>query len=272
MNHPGSEPLETETPPVAPPGRAVLSVEAFSKTYQSVQAVRELTFRVDGGQVLGLVGPNGAGKTTTMRTIAGVIPSSAGRLVIDGHDMAHEPITAKERLAYVPDDPHLFDALTIREHLEFIARAYRVESFESKAEQLLQQFELMEKRDTPAQELSRGMRQKAAICCAYLHDPALLMLDEPMTGLDPRGIRTMKETLLQRAENGAAVIVSSHLLPLVEDMCTHLLVLHRGKLMFTGTIEQARSMMTDAGGGANSTLEDVFFRITEDEEYEHEAG
>lgn len=263
MTDPGIEPREKKSSPVELPPTAVVSVEGFSKTYQGVQAVRDLSFSVYGGQVLGLVGPNGAGKTTTMRSIAGVIPPSTGRLTIDGHDIALDPIAAKQRLAYVPDDPHLFEALTVWEHLAFIARTYRVEAFEETAEQLLRQFELTEKRDTPTQELSRGMKQKTAICCAYLHDPALLMLDEPMTGLDPRGIRTMKETLLDRAANGAAVIVSSHLLTLVEDMCTHLLVLHRGKLMFIGSIDEARSMMADTDGGTSSTLEDVFFRITE---------
>jgi ABC-2 type transport system ATP-binding protein len=270
MHHEGNS--ESTTSPIAAsspgaPGddRVILRVEQFGKTYQGVQAVRGLSFEAHAGQVLGMVGPNGAGKTTTMRSIAGVIPPSDGRLAVGGCDLAHDPIGAKRKLAYVPDDPHLFEALTVWEHLEFVAEAYRVDDFVPKAERLISQFELTEKRDTPAQELSRGMRQKTAICCAYLHDPLLLMLDEPMTGLDPRGIRTMKQTLIERASAGAAVIVSSHLLTLVEDMCSHLLVLHRGRLMFHGSIDEARAMMADVegGDGAGSTLEEVFFRITE---------
>lgn len=243
--------------------RTIVRVEGFSKTYQNTPAVRDLSFSVDAGEIVGLVGPNGAGKTTTMRSIAAIIPASAGRILVDEHDVAVDPVLVKKRLAYVPDDPHLFEALTVWEHLAFTAEAYRVEKFEQQAERLLAQFELTEKRDTLTQELSRGMRQKTAICCAYLHDPVLLMLDEPMTGLDPRGIRTIKRTLQERAASGSAVIVSSHLLPLIEDMCTRLLVLHRGERIFFGSIDEARGVIGCGEGEAEATLEDVFFRITE---------
>jgi ABC-2 type transport system ATP-binding protein len=216
---------------------------------------------VQPGQILGLLGPNGAGKTTTMRAIAGVIPPSAGRLIVAGHDVATDPIAAKRSLAYVPDDPKLFDALTVWEHLVFIAAAYRVADFEPIAETLLAQFELTEKRNVIAQELSRGMRQKVAICCAYLYEPRAILFDEPLTGLDPRGIRTMKASVTERAGAGAAVVVSSHLLGLVEDLCTHLLILHRGQQLFCGPIAEARAAY--AGMDADASLEDVFFRATE---------
>ena len=133
-----------------------------------------------------------------------------GRLSIRGCDIAADPVAAKQQLAFVPDDPRLFDSLTVWEHLEFIAAAYRVPDFAAAAEPLLEQFELTEKRNTVARELSRGMRQKVAICCAYLHRPAAILFDEPLTGLDPRGIRTLKDSIRQRAAAGAAVIVSSH--------------------------------------------------------------
>ena len=210
---------------------------------------------------MGLVGPNGAGKTTTLRAIAGIIPPTAGRLIAAGHDVVTDSIEAKRRVAYVPDDPKLFDTLTIWEHLEFVAAAYRVEDFEPRAEALLKQFELVEKRDALAQELSRGMRQKVAISCAYLHEPAALLLDEPLTGLDPRGIRTMKDSIVDRASAGTAVVISSHLLDLVEDLCTHLLILHRGRRLFFGSVDEARAAVAHAGGGAS--LEEVFFRVTE---------
>lgn len=247
-----------------PPTRSVepvMTVQGFRKSYANTVAVDGLNFNVLPGQVLGMVGPNGAGKTTTMRAIAGIIPSTTGRLSVAGHCVDEKPIEAKRALAYVPDDPKLFESLTVWEHLQFIASMYNVSDYAETAERLLEQFELTEKRNALAQELSRGMRQKVAIACAYLHQPTALMLDEPMTGLDPRGIRTMKDTLREHAAAGAGVIISSHLLALVEDLCTHLLIMHRGRSMFFGSVEDARRSVAASDG--NSSLEDVFFRITE---------
>src|SRR5262249_53025264 len=152
-----------------------------------------------------------------------------GRLAVAGHDLVEEPVAAKAALAYVPDDPKLFDHLTVWEHLRFVAEVYRVADWKPRAEALLGRFELTEKRDALTSELSRGMRQKVAICCGYLHRPKAILLDEPLTGLDPRGIRTMKDSVQQHAAEGAAVMVSSHLLSLVEDLCTTVLILHRGR-------------------------------------------
>jgi ABC-2 type transport system ATP-binding protein len=239
----------------------LIQVQDYHKAYRETIAVDGLTFDVPSGAVLGLVGPNGAGKTTTLRALAGIIRPTRGRLFVAGHDVVGDPIAAKRELAYIPDDPKLFDALTVREHLEFIAATYRVADFAPKAEALYQQFELMEKRDTMAQELSRGMRQKVAICCAYLHDPKAILFDEPLTGLDPYAIRTLKASITQRASAGAAVIVSSHLLSLVEDLCTHLLILNKGRCLFLGTLDAARSHYADLQGDAS--LEEVFFRATE---------
>lgn len=237
----------------------MISVQDFHKSYDKTVAVAGLTFDVQGGQILGLLGPNGAGKTTTMRAISGITPPTQGRLIVAGHDITQAPVAAKRELAYVPDDPKLFDALTVEEHLEFTASAYQVREYKSLAERLLTQFELIEQRRKLAQELSRGMRQKVAICCAYLHSPKAILVDEPLTGLDPRGIRTMNQSLREQAASGAAIVISSHLLALVEGLCTHLLILHRGKSLFFGPAESARAAFEDAGG----TLEEVFFRVTE---------
>lgn len=239
----------------------MIEVSDFHKAYRDTVAVTRLSFQVQAGEVLGLVGPNGAGKTTTLRVLAGIIPPTRGSLRVAGYDLATDPVEAKRSLAYVPDDPRLFDALTVWEHLEFVAATYRVPEFASKGERLLQQFELVDKRDTMAQELSRGMRQKVAICCAYLHDPKVILFDEPLTGLDPRGIRTMKQSIVERAGAGAAVVISSHLLALVEDLCTHLLILYRGYELFFGRIQDARTAF--AGLSGDATLEEVFFRATE---------
>ncbi len=241
----------------------MIKVNEFCKAYRGTVAVEALTFDVQPGQVLGLLGPNGAGKTTTMRAIAGVIPPTRGRLFVSDYDVATDPVAAKGLLAYVPDDPKLFDALTVWEHLQFIASAYGVRNFESDAVALLDQFELTSKRDALAQELSRGMRQKVAICCAYLHKPRAILFDEPITGLDPHGIRTMKESVRERAASGAAVVVSSHLLSLIEDLCTHLLILNRGRRIFFGPVEDAKAAFANVSGDAS--LEEMFFRATERE-------
>ncbi|MCP4640573.1 MAG: ABC transporter ATP-binding protein [bacterium] len=246
----------------------MIRVSEFEKSYRETVAVQNLSFEVQPGQILGLVGPNGAGKTSTLRSVAGIIPATGGRIEVAGHDIAADSIAAKYQLAYVPDDPKLFDQLSVWEHLEFIASAYRLTDWSERAEKLLGKFELIEKRDTLAQELSRGRRQKVAICCAYLHDPTVILFDEPHTGLDPRGIRTMKDSVLKRAEAGACVVVSSHLLELVEDMCTHLLILHKGQCRFFGLMDEARESFADAGG----SLEDVFFRVTEGGATPSEAG
>ncbi len=239
----------------------MIYVSGFSKNYGETQAVDDLSFDVAGGSILGMLGPNGAGKTTTLRAMAGVLQPTRGRLSIGGHDIVDDPVAAKQLLALVPDDPRLFDSLTVWEHLRFIAAAYRVGDFSAAGESLLEEFELTDKRDTAAGELSRGMRQKVAICCAYLHQPSAILLDEPMTGLDPRGIRTLKQSIRQQAARGAAVIISSHLLSLIEDLCTHLLIIHQGKRLFCGTIDEARSHYPDLEG--EGSLEAIFFKATE---------
>jgi ABC-2 type transport system ATP-binding protein len=239
----------------------LILVEDYHKNYGETVAVAGVSFQVAPGEVLGLVGPNGAGKTTTLRALAGILTPTRGRLSIAGHDLAREPVAAKAALAYVPDDPKLFDQLTVWEHFRFVAAAYRLRDWTVPAEELLRQFELQEKRNALASELSRGMRQKAAICCGYLHQPQAILLDEPLTGLDPRGIRTMKDSIYERAGKGAAVIVSSHLLSLVEDLCSSLLILHRGRQVARGKLAELRREITESG--RQETLEDLFFRLTD---------
>lgn len=239
----------------------IIRVYQFHKAYGDTVAVNDLSFDVMPGQILGMLGPNGAGKTTTMRALAGVIPPTRGRLLAAGHDVVAEPIAAKQALAYVPDDPRLFESLTVDEHLLFTARAYGLGAYEARAEELLRHFDLADKRTKLAQELSRGMRQKVAICCAYLYQPKAILFDEPLTGLDPRAIRTLKESIREEAAAGAGIVVSSHLLDLVEDLCTDLLVMHEGRVLFFGPTDAARRAIE--GMADNATLEDVFFHLTE---------
>ena len=219
----------------------VVRVHALTKRYGTTEAVRGLSFELAPGRVLAMVGPNGAGKTTTLRAIAGIIQPTSGRTEVAGIGVQSHPVAAKQRMAWVPHDPKLFDALTVLEHLEFVASAWGVRPFREAAMALLERFDLSAKAHEVAQSLSTGMRQKLALCCAALHTPDLLMLDEPMTGLDPRAIRTMKAWVADEAARGASVIVSSHLLGMVADVCTDLLILVHGEARFFGTLDEARA-------------------------------
>ncbi len=238
----------------------MIDVIGFTKSYDGFEAVKDLSFTVSPGEILGLVGQNGAGKTTTLRAIAGILDPNAGRLTVAGHDVRHQPVEAKRRLAYVPDTPHPFDLLTVAEHLRFTALAYNVVAADPRAEMLLKELELVEKRDELANTLSRGMQQKLAIACAFLHEPKALLLDEPLTGLDPHGIRLMRESIRRRAEAGAAILMSSHQLELVERLCHRVLILHRGRTAAIGPLESIRAQ---SGLSTSATLEEVFFAITE---------
>ena len=238
----------------------MIQIQDFCKCYGTEKAVDNLSAEILPGQVLGLIGRNGAGKTTTLRALTGIIPATQGNLSIDGYDVAKNPIEAKQRTAYVPDDPQLFNDLTVEQHMQFTASVYGVSDFADRMNALLDRFELTEKRQKPASGLSRGMRQKLAICCAYLHEPAALLLDEPMTGLDPPGIRNLKQSIKENAQRGAAVIISSHLLAMVEDICTHVLIIDRGQMKFYGSLADIKDQVRkDARSTEQSSLEDVFF-------------
>jgi ABC-2 type transport system ATP-binding protein len=239
----------------------MIRVVDFQKAYENEIAVRGISFEVAAGQVLGLIGPNGAGKTTTLRALAGIIPYSGGILSVADFDVDDDPIAVKQRTAYVPDDPQLFNDLSVVQHFAFVASAYGVDDWQTSMDELLDRFDLKKKAHTLASDLSRGMRQKLAICCAYLYKPDALLLDEPMTGLDPRGIRMLKQSIQRRADRGTSIIISSHLLAMVEDICTHVLILDEGQQNFYGTIDELR--LEFAGDDHDTTLEDIFFRAVE---------
>jgi ABC-2 type transport system ATP-binding protein len=242
--------------------RSVIDVLDYTKLYGDTVAVQSLSFRVAPGDVLGLVGPNGAGKTTTLRALAGILQPTSGSIHIAGIDLQQDPVAAKARLAFIPDEPQLFDYLTVTEHLQFSARLYGVRDAAPRIPRLLEELELTAKRDALPTELSRGMKQKLAIACGLLHDPSALLLDEPLTGLDPVGIRRMKETIAARARDGAAVILSSHLLHLVEELCTRILVIRRGQAVALGTIGEIVEARPDLAG---KSLEEMFILLTGDD-------
>jgi ABC-2 type transport system ATP-binding protein len=236
----------------------VIEVAGLQKLYGELAAVQDLSFEVRPGEVVGLVGPNGAGKTTTLHCLAGITVPTRGRVRVAGHDLATDPVAAKAALAFVPDEPHLFEYLTVEEHLRFVARLYRVTDVDRRIPPVLRELELDGRHGSLPEELSRGMKQKLAIACALIHDPKALLLDEPLTGLDPVGIRRMKATILDHARAGAAVILSSHLLHLVEEICTRVLIMRRGQVLAFGTIGEIVAARPDLAG---RPLEDVFLGL-----------
>jgi ABC-2 type transport system ATP-binding protein len=240
----------------------MIEVSGLAKCYGAFTAVRNLSFVVQPGEVMGLVGPNGAGKTTTLRCCTGVIPPTRGTVRIRGIDLATDPVAAKRQLAFFPDEPRLFEYLTVGQHLGFIARLYGVVDYQARAQPLLAELEMADKQDLLPGELSRGMKQKLAIACGLLHAPAVIFFDEPLTGLDPAGIRRMKDTMRRLAREGAAIILSSHLLSLLEEVCTHVLILKQGEKIADGSLAEVRRRFS---AQPDASLEDAFFKATGEE-------
>jgi ABC-2 type transport system ATP-binding protein len=255
-------PMETLPPrlsDISQPG--LIEVEGLTKLYGDFPAVTDLSFSVRAGEVIGLVGPNGAGKTTTLRCLAGIIPPTRGSVKICGHDLSQSPSEAKQQLAFFPDEPRLFDYLTVAQHLTFTARIYNVANYEETGRQLLEELEMTDKREKLPGELSRGMKQKLVIACGLIHSPQVIFFDEPLTGLDPIGIRRMKDSILKRAREGAAILISSHLLHLLEEVCSHFLILKNGRKVIDGSLDDIRRIFAEQG---DANLEEVFFRATAD--------
>jgi len=237
-----------------------LTLDRFRRTYGAVTAVDDLSFDVAPGEIVGLIGPNGAGKTTTLRALAGILRPTAGRIRIDGYDLVDSPIEARRRLAFMPDEPHLFEYLTVEEHLRLVARLYGVTDLDRRAATLLDELELTGKQRSLPGELSRGMRQKVMIACGLVRDATTLLFDEPLTGLDPLGIRRMRQTIVARGRSGAAILLSSHLLHLVEEICSRVIIMDHGRKIADGTFAELASRADLSAAGSN--LEQIFLRVT----------
>jgi ABC-2 type transport system ATP-binding protein len=235
----------------------MIEVSHLTKLYGDFKAVDDLSFSVGPGEVVGLIGPNGAGKTSTLRSIVGIQAPSAGTITVGGRDIVKEAVEAKRQIAFMADEPQLFEYLTVMEHLRLTARIYQVRDLDAKAAALIKELELTGKEKSLPSELSRGMKQKVAIACGLVHEPQALIFDEPLTGLDPLGIRHMKETIVTRGRAGAAVIVSSHLLHLVEEICTRVIIINKGVKVADGTLADLR-----AKAQHGSTLEEIFLSVT----------
>ena len=236
----------------------VIEAEKLEKRYGDTLAVAGVDLRVMSGEIIGFLGPNGAGKTTTIKMLVGLLRPTAGSARIAGHDVGREPIAAKARLGYVPDQPALPEKLTAREFFQFIVGLYQLEpaAARRRGEELLALFGLTERGDDLIGAYSHGMRQKTALAGALLHGPQALFLDEPTVGLDPRSARLIKDVLREIASRGAAVVMSTHILEIAERMCDRVIIIDRGRVIASGAPVDLR-----ADREAES-LEDIFLRLT----------
>lgn len=250
----------TQTPNALGPTQApALHLDRVSKTF-AVKAVDGLSLRVEPGQFYALLGPNGAGKSTTLRMIAGLLRPDSGSISIFGIDALADPAAAKQITAWLPDEPMLYDKLTPLEYLEFIAGLWAVPRAiaERRADELLDVLELQAVRTTRCEGFSRGMKQKVALAGALIHDPRLIMLDEPLTGLDAAIARQVKDLLTARVRAGATIILTTHILEVAERLADMIGIVKGGKLIAQGTMAQLR----ESFGQSGSTLEDVFLTLT----------
>lgn len=235
----------------------MLIVNNLSKNYGKLNALSEVSFEVKSGEIVGLLGPNGAGKSTALKAITGLIRPSEGSITIG--EYSHNDLRAKSMFTYVPETPDLYDMLTVMEHLQFNAYAYSLIDWQDRAAELLDSFDLKDKANELGKNLSKGMKQKVAICSGLLHNPELLIFDEPFIGLDPKAIRELKNIFRLLRYEGKCIFISSHLLDSIQDLCDRVLVLKNGKLIAKGTLDELRSKVE---GGEVSSLEDVFLEVT----------
>ena len=232
----------------------------LAKSYGGKRAVDGISFEVKSGELYALLGPNGAGKTTTLRMIAGLLNADAGQIHVFDADARNDPLAAKRMIAWLPDEPLLYDKLTAWEYLEFVAGLWGVDITEarSRAEHLLKLLGLWDNRNDRCETFSRGMKQKAVLAGALIHEPKLLMLDEPLTGLDAAASRLVKDMIRERVEKGATVILTTHILEVAERMADRIGIIKDGKLMIEGRLDELQAH----AGAQGQSLEDVFLSLT----------
>ncbi|PTA67902.1 ABC transporter [Deinococcus arcticus] len=244
-----------------------IEVQGYTKRYGRHEAVRNLSFAVAPGQVFGLLGSNGAGKTTTIRALVGLTRPSSGTVQVAGFDVWKEPLRAKAAFGYIPDRPYLYGKLSARELLRFVGQLYRVPGADAATDHWLDFFRLTDFGNEPVETYSHGMRQKVAIIAALLPDPPVLIVDEPMVGLDPHAARQVRGLFREHADRGRTVLLTTHSLPLAEAVCDRLVVLDRGRVLGQGTMDDLRARTgTEAGGVHGDSLERIFFRLLEEEQ------
>ena len=240
-----------------------ISIEALTKNYDALVALNNVSLTVGPGEIVGLIGPNGAGKSTLMKIVVGILRPTSGRVRISGHDVVQEPEAAKKLVGYVPENPSLYTALTVSEFLRFVGkiRGVRDEDLEAKTSGSLKTFSLLDKADSLVGSLSKGMKQKVALIAATLHDPDVLILDEPLTALDPKTQAFVHGWISSQGEEGKTVLLSTHNLEIVQDYASRIVIIDKGTVVATGGLESLRKL-ADAKGDAR--LDEVFLKLTED--------
>ena len=234
----------------------MLKGENLTKKYKDFIAVNNISFTINKGEIVGLLGPNGAGKSTTIKSIIGLLRIDNGKILINQKE--HTSIDAKRDFAYIPEFPRLYNQLSIWEHIEFIAQAYSIKNYEPIALEYLERFDLLSKKDELTTELSKGMKQKLSIVCNLIIDPKIYFFDEPMIGLDPKAIKTLKNILLELKIQGKSIFISTHLLDSIENICDQILVMKNGSIITRGSINELK-------GNQDISLEELFLQVTEDE-------
>jgi len=238
----------------------LIETRNLTKSYGQKTAVQDVSFDVFGGEVFGFLGPNGAGKTTTIKMIVGLLQPTSGSIRVAGYDVRTQPLQAKAVSGYVPDTPNLYAKLTGRELLRFVGDLYNLEPRHAaqRAEELLRVLDLSSAADDTVDSYSHGMQQKASLAAALMHDPKVLVLDEPTVGLDPKSARLIKDILRQLADRGAAVFLSTHILEIAERMCDRIGIINNGSVIAAGTMDELRSL----GKAGETSLEDIFLSLT----------
>jgi ABC-2 type transport system ATP-binding protein len=241
----------------------MIELKNLTKRFGDIVAVHRLNLSVSEGEIFGFIGPNGAGKTTTLRMMGGVLAPTEGSVIIDGIDMAEEPEKAKKRIGFIPDRPFLYEKLTGMEFLRFTADLYDIGDgeFREKSEKILKQFSLYHWGDELVESYSHGMKQRLIISAAILHDPKVIVVDEPMVGLDPAGSRMVKSLFRNLAKEGTTIFMSTHTLGMAEDVCDRIGIIHKGSLIATGTTQELMGRAQVREGD----LEEVFMILTEGE-------
>lgn len=241
----------------------MIKLNNLCKQFGEHLAVDDLNFEIKDGELFGFLGPNGAGKTTTIKMITGILKPTSGTVEISGLDIQKYPRETKRLIGYIPDDPYLYDRLTGREYLEFVGGLYHLEKdkMKSRANELFDIFGMNGWVDKKCEEYSHGMRQKLVFCSAFIHDPKILVVDEPMVGLDPQSSRLVKDMLKQLVSKGAAVFISTHILSVAEELCDRIGIVNKGKLIGLGTIDQLKAQKADR----DINLETLFLELIENQ-------
>ena len=242
----------------------MIEIEHLSKLYGKFCAVNDVSLQVKAGEIFGFLGVNGAGKTTTLRMLTGVLRPTSGTIRLGGYDMTSEPEKAKTITGFIPDRPYLYNKLTGREYLYFVADLHEVDpkNLDAKVDALLKQYGLLDWQDELIEGFSHGMKQRLAMCAALVHEPKILIVDEPMVGLDPHGAKLLKTSFREYASSGMAILLSTHSLNVAEELCDRLAIIHKGSVLAVGTLEDMRQR----AGGVNQRLEEIFLQLTWTEE------